>query len=268
MPMVSISINPGLSREVRAAVIGGRAIEAIQNRVARELYTTWIDAASGRQLPGMTYAVDSSTYRSGIQRPTINRETGEITMVADLPGWAQKMEVGHGPIDMKPRLLANAHSNSKGVKSRVIPIHNDSGAFPVMVQYHLRKVPRQSRTPGAAVPGFSRNVSQERPKSIPAKYWNRATRGAVGLFRRNVSQRHLGWGATRQRNRGFADYQRQNGNMVGARYDTVAGNGIVSFRTVSSKSAPGSWVLPGKPANPIRAAVVADVTRRLPSLLR
>jgi hypothetical protein len=196
---------------------------------------TWVSAVTGNKLPGMVRAVNDDKYARALT-------TGEamqfpqlfhgIVMPVGADDIVERIENGFPSFDMKPGLL-------NGPKSRP---SKDGGRF--------NTVPFRHYTPKA-------NSSISVKMRMPNEVYNAARKLAPS---RPGENGRIQWGESLQWNSPPATSQTgyphqtsiyQGMYRVGAEKHTQ----YLTFRRVSTKSAPNSWIHPGVSANPVIQAV-------------
>jgi hypothetical protein len=89
---------------------------------------TWTRAASGQQLPGLPFVVNSKQYHRTIERRQISPTTWEVyTSYTTRKGLSvtDLLEKGHGLIDLKPGLLNGPHSKQgKHGRYAIVPFRH------------------------------------------------------------------------------------------------------------------------------------------------
>jgi len=223
---------------------------------------TWQRAVSGEQLPGMSRPVNNDAYAEGLA-------TGKsIAMIGPLHGaviclydGVDRVEDGYPAFDMKPGLLGGPAARQ-----------GEHGTYTI--------VPFRHMTPSSASQGTA--GTRAHGSTMPAEVYKIAK--ATGTFRdpgrarlgEQLGQRSKIAGQINLEAlaRGLpgpmaGNYTWKYGLYHGMRrivkaYGKTTQSTYWTFRAVSQRSDPSSWIHPGQPANPVIAAVVeatrADVT--------
>jgi hypothetical protein len=223
-------------------------------RVGMRLRSRWEEAVSGTQIRGMAYPLTSTTYRAAIAGPV--RSGAMSVRVSTSYSFARRIEAGHPAIDLKSYLLrsAKAKSGRRGAyidvpfiwktggmgQGQTLP---DVGLRPLDLP-HTALTRRRGQGNGAV-------TSREGKRALGYKGTDVANWGRRTQLGKTDVVASFGRGSV-------PSYTQKSGHLAGMRRTTTGG---VTFRRISTRSAPGSWVLPAKPPNPIRAAVVSDVLR-------
>jgi len=231
-----------------------RAIADTEARVAQLvqeqtqfLQNTWIAAVSGRVLPGMVKPVRSDEYAAAIssagalQYP-FNGDPFAGRVVALPQPVVQRVEEGYPTFDMKPGLL-------RGPKAKVA---KDGHRYTVVPFTHT--VPGSTTQKGSPMPpqvyALARTLRTGGP-SHPAL-------AQLGVRTKQPAQVNL---EAQRRGRPdvmTAPYTHKASIYAGMRKTGAAGHtSYKTFRVVSDKSDPNSWVHPGQPPNPVVRAVQA-----------
>lgn len=196
----------------------------------------WVSAVSGSVLPGMVRPVNDDQYAKSLS-------TGEsmrfpsflygVVMPINYDDGVDKIENGFSSFDMKPGLL-------NGPKSR--PTANGKGRF--------NTVPFRHYTPQA---NSSISVNLKMPTDVysQAKRLQRSMPDENGKMKWGQS---LDWDAPPAMS--WTGYTHQSSISQGMyRIGSTQQTQYLTFRRVSSKSIPNSWIHPGLSANPLVEAV-------------
>lgn len=213
---------------------------------------TWIQAVSGRKLPGMTRSINDDKYAKALntgQSIQLPQMFHAVVMPYNYAESAEQVEKGIPAYDMKPNLL-------NGPKSRVTK--DGKGRYNI--------VPFRHYTPKSNGGGASNTaLRMQMPKSI----FDQAKR-----LQRSIPSAQTGkvnWGQALQDNsmggiNRTSLYQHKVSPYQGMyRVGNARNSQYLTFRTVSTPrvgkngkrkgSAPNSWIHPSIPANPVTQAV-------------
>ena len=227
------------------------------NDLAKMYQETWRRYAQGAPIPGCPRVVRSrGPYAKSIQVDLSN----DVTKVIFTNYPAHKyIEEGHGEIDLKPGLIGGpkARSSSKGTTYNIVAFRHDTpkasgNPMPVNI-YNIVKGFEQSKVTGTfpdakgiirrtynwgnrlgpAGPQETKKISDEMQKRLSAFYGT------------SVSDTYT-WKAGK-----YAGMVRMQANTTKAKSSSY-----ITFRVVSSRSDPASWIVPEASPIPIRQAVV------------
>ena len=238
---------------------------AALNAIAYEYMKKWREFTMGAAIPGTGRRISS---RGGYTR-SINADISEpsrkiIYSQADKP-YTEWIERGHGEIDLKDGLLSGPKSrmgklgryNIVGFRHGVPDTLSSNSPMPMQV-YQVIKT-ETDRLDAA----FRKKQSEQRGASIITGQKvvdDRVVRGYAWGYR--LSEAHGGPALTKKTSKGV--YQWTTGKYTGmVRMDTTVRKAkysqYMTFRVVSYKSHPASWIIPPVAGVPIRTAVVEAV---------
>jgi hypothetical protein len=169
-------------------------------------------ALSGADIPGMTETVHEEKMAEWVRT-----ESGTFEFTVSIPEEVKELEAPKGPWDMKPSLLNGPRHrvDKRGNPYNIVPFKHDKSELPSVV------AEMASRLELSQIVGNRLEVRADDQHEIWRNTYNWGT--------------NLG----KQENRKFSNmYNFGNGKLI-------------TFRTVSTKSAPDSWIHPGRPGNPI-----------------
>ena len=264
------------------------------NTLAEAILVQWRKFTMGERMPGTPRVINSrGDYTKSI---SIAESTDKDTRVVQSDGpWTGWIEKGHGEIDLKPGLLhgPKARMGKNGPYTIVsfragVPTSLRSNQPMDQVTYaHMLKTTNRMDKEFAAGesdrPGTSRVLKGNHPNSwktvdggfrkrnqyewgyrLPASRGGEAQVKQVqgGKFNFNGTSYHIAKGS-------YKWSTGKNTNMV--RMDTTAGNKKTSeyrtFRVVSMRSDPRSWVVPAQEPLPIREKVIEAVVPKAREIL-
>lgn len=242
------------------------------NFLAHKYLMKWRGFTSGDEIPGTPRTINSrGDYTRSIN---IDVTDEEVKYVYSQGPWTERIEKGHGEIDLKPGLLSGpkARAGDKGPYNIVAMRHgttNDPSNNPMpinvynMIKRESDNIERKggvgmSRQTGKG-PGQIERVSGK--KDLKTNYqWGYRLPASAGGPRK-----------TKKTSQG--DYQWKTGkhsDMV--RMDTstskMRNSQYITFRTVSIHSDPASWIVPPKDPLPIREKVIEAMREETNMALR
>lgn len=198
-------------------------------RAGETLASALRSALSGAVFPGMTGPVRMKADDIDVHVETPGMFRLELTVTGpDL----SKVESGTPPRDLKPALM-------NGPRSR--PMKDGSGRYNIIPFFHDREKMPAPIQAAADLLTFSRVIGHY--TDAEGKVRNRYVWGSQLGDMSRFSPPGRSW----------TGYQRKTSRYSGM--VRMEGAGFMTFRTVSPKSAPNSWMIPGKPANPVSQAV-------------
>lgn len=231
----------------------------------------WSRAAAGGHLPGLPFVVNSKQYHRTIERRQISPTSWEVfTSYTTKKGLSvtELLERGHGLIDLKEGLLKGPKSKvGKNGRYAIVPFrHGTPGTDPF----------RNNPMPLSVYKNFSAQLKAEDEKK---KMGLRQTGGRSTVTSINSGNRDYSWGSQfdRKSKRGIqkktitkggkviGEYQQKSGRYAGmvamqASTQKAKSSSYMTFRIVSSRSDPMSWIVPEQPPWPVRQ-VVTDYMR-------
>lgn len=221
----------------------------------------WIQATLGNTLDILPFPIHSKSYQRTIQRQRITDVLyvvySDYTTKTGM-SVTELLEKGHGLIDLKPGLLRGIKSRQgKNGRYNIVPFrHGTPGTdrfrnnpMPLSVYTTMRKLMREADTVVAS--GVStRGGSSQRV--------GRKTEWGVRL---NDSLRGLRSKLIRKGGKVVGTYTWKTGKyagMVALQQSTTNSkrHGYMTFRVVSARSDPMSWIVPEQPPWPVRDAVI------------
>ena len=248
---------------------------AALNIAAHKILVQWRKAATGEQLPGMPYPIWS---RAGGYADSISIDAGDsdTKSVYSRGPNTDRIERGHGEIDLKPGLLHGPKSRmgKRGPYNIVSFRHGTPNTLPSnrpmesdtynLIQRETNKAETAYKKSRTGRPGISRVTGT-------TEQWVQTNAGGKSSSqKRQVRSYKWGYripaskgGAVRTKKTSRGDYTWKTGKSTGmTRLQAGAGrtHQYRTFRVVSINSDPASWIVPALDANPIRQAVV-DATR-------
>jgi hypothetical protein len=213
------------------------------NKLTTMYQDLWIHYAKN-SVPGYNIIQSGTEYARSIQINTSN-ETEKI-VYSDNPKLHHKVEDSHGPIDLKDGLL-------KGPKAR----HRSWGSYNIVAFTH--RTPSKTATGSNVMPIQIYNIVKKFEQSNEQAKWTDATGVKRTTYQWNDRLGASGKQETKETPKGkytwktgkYSGMVRMQQNTEGAKH-----SGYITFRCVSSRSDPASWILPAKQGVPIRQAVV------------
>lgn len=251
---------------------------AALNILAYEYAVKWRGFTQGEPIPGTPRVINSrGDYTRSINVETTAEEVKSVYSQGPWTGW---IESGHGEIDLKPGLLS-------GPKARM----GVSGPYNIVAFRHGTPKTLSSNRPMPL--NVFNLIKRETDKADQAASRRKATasigrslitgripvKRASGKIDQGQTYR---WGyrlpssaggvrQVKQTSQG--EYQWRTGKytgMVRMQADTSRAktSTYITFRVVSMKSDPASWIVPSIPAVPIRQAVIDAMKERTIEVLR
>jgi len=238
----------------------------------RRVQAVWQAAVYGMLLPGMTKPVFSDGYYASLTTPDAFQYpfNGDAFTGAVISTYARAMmiEEGYASFDMKPGLLngPKARQTKKGGRYNIVPFRYllpneqyQNRHFPVMPVSIAQAVtaesfaPSKQTEPGGKVQWGSRLelVAGEYPGAVKNPFYT-----AVEAERRgkeNPMTDAYAWKSSPFA--GMVRIQKTYGQQKQSIY--------LTFRAVSDKSDPNSWIHPGQPPNPVVDAVTNYVRKEV-----
>jgi hypothetical protein len=217
------------------------------NKVTEMYQELWIHYAK-HSVPGYNIIKSGAEYSRSIKINTSN-ETEKI-IYSDNPKLHRQVENSHGTIDLKDGLL-------KGPKAR----HRSWGSYNIVAFTH--RTPSKTATGSNVMPVQIYNIVKKFEQSKEQAKWTDAS----GIQRTHYEFKErlgsVGKQETKETPKGkytwktgkYSGMVRMQQNTEGAKH-----SGYITFRCVSSRSDPASWIVPAKQGVPIRKAVVDIMT--------
>lgn len=245
----------------------------------------WVGAAQGAMaLPGLPFLVHSKGgYARSIQRRQISPTVWEVFSGYTTKtgrGVTELLERGHGPIDLKPGLLAGPKSRAMkgGGRYNVVSFrHGTPGSdqfrnnpMPLSVYQEFTrqvKAADAAKAAGASEGGGTSYVTKSSATPSGRRYrWGlhydqesqRGRRSKIVKNRKGRPVGHYTWASGK-----YAGMVRLEQSTARSRR-----GGYMTFRVVSSKSDPMSWVVPAQPPWPVRDAVIESMRDIAEGMLR
>jgi hypothetical protein len=243
-------------------------------RLSEMYMNAWQEAATGTQLPGLPFTIQSTTYQTTIRRRRISPTVYEIyTDYATKTGRSvtELLEAGHGLIDLKDGLMRGPKSRM-GKKGRYNIVAFRQGVpdalrnpMPLSVYRSfsddVKRADAQKKA-GASPTGGTSSVTRPNPRGYAGWSGGPATASYTwgSRFDRN-SQLDRQTKTIKKGKKTLGQYQWQSGKyagMVRLQQSTTKSSrgGYFTFRVVSAASDPMSWIVPEQPPWPVRNAVI------------
>ena len=244
-----------LLNTVQADVVFPHLLSAL-NQIALMYQTTWMQFAGGAPIPGTTRVINS---RGDYIRSIKTNLSGTVEKVVYSDSVAnQYIEKGHGEIDLKPGLLS-------GKKARI-----SKSGHPFNIVHFRHGMPNTlpSNNPMPAtiyslMQKESRKADQQRKQSMSKvaaqgknTYGVKVPQGTQ-LGRRTQLYSQYTWKSGKYA--GMVKMQTSTGKAKSSKY--------ITFRMVSSRSDPRSWIVPPLEGIPIRQRVVETVKEFIPKII-
>lgn len=254
-----VTINLDGIRKVEDVVKRGLARQDLHNtreavKAGAELIqATWMQYISGATVAyskgDFTINSVSGTYRSAVMNGLKYPMAGDILRggVNIKLDYAERLEKGFDPYDMKTGML-----NSPKVKMTVKRDENDASEpyIDVPFRHEEKAIPRAIKT---EVKQAGRSLGVVRlakglPKTTP---YGLRTKLSPQLLR-------------------MSPYTWKSGTFAGLTRTPVQGGGGVymTFRRISGKSTPGSWIHPGVSPKPVTAAIKENIGPALRTMVK
>ncbi len=234
---------------------------AALNIMAHKTMVQWRQATMGNQLPGMPFPVWSrGDYTRSID---VNLSNDELKYVYGDGKKTTLLENGHGEIDLKPGLLSGtkARQGKFGPYNIISFRHGMPGTLPSnnpMPQGTYNFIKKQAQVADNAYKqGQARKAGTSQVVNGKAQ-WGVKLPAAQG-------------GIAKTKHTSIGDYTWSTGKYTGmVKQKAGAGNSSQyrTFRVVSYKSDPASWIVPPQDANPIRQSVVNSLSDEFKTLLK
>lgn len=220
------------------------------NQIAVMYQKAWREFAGGTPMPGTPNVIHS---RGDYIRSIQTNLTDPVSKIifTDFPPH-RFIESGHGEIDLKAGLLAGpkARTTKEGQPYNIVHFrHGVPGTLPsnrpmpINVHYLMQKEERKARQ-------SKRTTLSQVRASKPRQYAWRARLGEAGARRvKQTSQGQYQWKAGMYT--GMVRMQTSTGRAKSSEY--------ITFRVVSMRSDPRSWIVPPREGIPIRQIVVDTV---------
>lgn len=225
----------------------------------------WMRAAAGGSLPGLPFVINSKQYHRTIERRQISPTAWEVyTSYTTKSGLSvtELLEKGHGPIDLKPGLLAGPKSRQgKNGRYNIVSFRqgtpgSQSSPMPMSVYKSFStqvKEADQRKASGAAARGGHSTVKQSSSSPSGRSYtWgSRYDRASTeGIQKKTIKKK----GKT------IGEYTHKTGKYAGmvamqASTQRAKSSSYMTFRVVSAASDPMSWIVPEQEPWPVRQAV-------------
>jgi len=263
MSLLTISANlPNLDGIIRAVERAGKGElpytkEAVRAATVDLVQRTWIEYASGVTVTysGGTFRINvvSGEYVRSIQNGVRFLEdlTGEVFTTSP---HGEYIEDGQPARDMKPKLLASpkAKTSKDGSKYITVPFRHGvpgSVGLPAMPKHIYEQASRL---------GYSRRNGFLKALITGRKYeWNGRLKELPEGQRSHIAP-HPG-----------GKYTWKSGQFAGmVRMGNKGHTQYLTFRRLSEKSDPASWMHPGVPARRVRDAVVENTREEVLQLIR
>ncbi len=255
----------------------GNLVFAHTERAVEKLSTmyqeAWIQAASGASYPGLPFVINSTQYQRTIKRrqiaPMIWEIYSDYTTKSGL-GVTDLLEKGHGLIDLKPGLLRGPKSRAgkEGRYNIVAFRHGAPGSdpfrnnpMPISVYktftQDVKQADAQRKAGSQAIPGTSYTSKSSATPGDRSYTWGARFDKTSQLGRKTKE--------IKQKGKTVGHYTLKTGKyagMVRLQQSTTKSRrgGYMTFRIVSSRSDPSSWIVPEQEPWPIRK-VVTDFMR-------
>jgi len=233
---------------------------AALNQVAALYRQAWIGFASGMPIPGTPQLIRSrGTYKNSIK---MDLSGDEKTVYSDSK-INEYIEDGHEAIDLKPGLLAGpkARQGEKGPYNIVRFRHGTPGTLesnnpmPINIYSLVQKNVRQANQQRQAM--TQKLANQKRAQGVQKVVSSGMQQGKRSKLVSGMVKglKNYTWAASP-----YASMQRVTGEARSSQYMT--------FRVVSYRSDPASWIVPPKKGIPIRQIVVDEVKTEAEEMLR
>jgi len=240
---------------------------AAMNSLAYMHMETWRRYASGTPMPGSPRVVNSrGDYIRSIQVDVSKRD--EKLVFTDSPTH-QYIEDGHGEIDLKPGLLAGkkARYGKEGPYNIVAFRHGVPGTLksnkpmPLNLYEFIKK--ETDKAEAAGQNAYSRVTGRDSKKAPPQNRmysWGMrvpASKGGTPKTKK-TSQGKYTWKTGK-----YSSMVRMQSKTQKAKHSHY-----ITFRVVSMKSDPASWIVPPLAGAPIREAVVTTMRPIVEDMIR
>jgi hypothetical protein len=259
------------------------------NVIGEQILVQWRKYTQGESMPGTPRVINSrGPYTKSIH---LNDESNGSKVIESTGPWTDWIEKGHGEIDLKPGLLSGpkARMGKKGpytivsfrqgvptsIKSNN-PMPQDTYKHMINMTGAINKAYQSGQS---AQPGTSRVTSNTGGKRKTT--WGYRLPAEQGGEPQAKTIKESGFGKQitfngetfRLAGRTPGEYTHKTGKQTGmVRMDTSAGRGKTSeyrtFRVVSMRSDPRSWIVPAADPLPIRDKVIQAVAPKAQDIIR
>lgn len=238
--------------------------------LAQRYEEAWKMAAGGAQLAGLPFVVNGTGYPKSIKRRQISNTVWEVysdyTTKTGL-GVTNLLEKGHGLIDLKPGLL-------KGPKSRM----GKYGRYNIVPSRHGTPGTDQFRNNPMPMSVYKSITSETNKIDAMKKAGATDIRGGTSYVSKSSAlpgQRVTSWGSSydpssnigkrtkliTKKGKRVGDYAWKSGKYAGMyrlqmSTQRAKRSGYMTFRVVSSRSDPMSWIVPEQAPWPVRNTVI------------
>jgi len=249
------------------------------NILAHEYLMQWRKYTMGEPIPGYPRTI----WSRGDYTRSINARTDDddVKYIESTGPWTEWIEKGHGEIDLKPGLLGGpkARKGKLGPYNIVAFRHGTPDTLPSnapMPKGVYEIITKESAKADAAYQ--NNQVTRPGTSRITGKGPGTITRvsGKQDLKRNymwgyRLSTMHGGVAQTKKTSKG--DYTWKTGKYTGmVRMDTSTSrkrsSEYLSFRVVSYRSDPASWIVPPMDPLPIRQAVIDSMAEKTQEIIK
>lgn len=242
------------------------------NFLAHKYLIKWRGFTSGEEIPGTPRVINSrGDYTRSIN---IDVTDEQVKYIYSQGPWTERIEKGHGEIDLKPGLLSGpkARAGEKGPYNIVAFRHGttsdpSNNPMPINVYNLIKRETDKIERQGGV--GMSRQTGKGPGKIQRASGKQDLKTNYQWGYRLPSSQ----GGTPKTKKTSQGDYTWKTGKHSDmARMDTstskMRNSQYVTFRTVSIHSDPASWIIPPKDPLPIRDKVKEAMREETETMLR
>jgi len=229
------------------------------NAVGDLLVITWRSFASGTPIPGVPRVIKSRGDYSRSIGADLSKPTEKVIYTTS--PHHKHIEEGHGQIDLKPGLLSGpkARSGANGMYNIVAFRHGTPGTgsenrpMPLNVYKFMQKV-NQTRQDTSRVTANNKGAQPQRAYSWGGRHpqTSQGQRSHVKSL-----------GAYTWKTGAYSGMVRMDTSTSKARH-----SGYITFRVVSTKSDPASWIVPPIEGIPIREKVLEFNKERIEMMIK
>jgi len=247
----------------------GGLVFAHTERAVEKLSTmyqeSWISAATGAALPGLPFVINSKNYHRSIKRQQISPLIWEV--YSDYTsrtgkGVTDLLEAGHGNIDLKPGMLRGPKSKmGKNGRYNIIsfrhntPTSSSTSAMPLSVYkpftQDVKRIDAAKKAGATTQSGTSYTSSSSSSGGSTSWGIKYDKASQIGKQKKTIMSKGKKLGEYTHKSGKFAGMVRLQQSSAKAKSGKY-----MTFRIVSSRSDPMSWIVPEQPPWPVRQSVV------------
>lgn len=255
-----------MMRDVKMRQAFPKVLERL-NVLATLYQRKWRSFAQGEQIEGCPHVINSRGDYAKSIKVDLSNETTKIIYTTS--PHHEGIEKGHEDIDLKPGLLSGPkarHSTNTGTTYNIVAFRHDSPSktarnpMPVNI-YNIVKSFEQSKMSGTFPDSknLARNTYTWKDRLSAGQGGEQETKKISADMQKKLSERY-GIEVSKK-------YKWKTGKYAGMvrmqeNTESAKNSAYMTFRVVSSRSDPASWIVPKRAPIPIRQAVV-DAMREI-----